>query len=124
MDWETEGAPAKSIQASNQSVPRQSARFELDVSLVARPTKNRSHVVRGRIFDLSCAGIRAVIAAELQVGDALELEFEIPYTSAVVLAEASIRWRQRYQYGLEFVRVSASDRERIDRACVALDLLR
>ncbi len=125
MGWETAGAQANSIPADDKSVQRRSStRFDLDMSLVARPRQSRSRVIQGRIIDLSCTGIRAVIAAELQVGDFLELEFGLPYTPSVVRLDATIRWRQYYQYGLEFMRVIASDREKINHTCVALDLLR
>ncbi len=124
MARETEGALSSSIQAGDQPDPRRLTRFDLDMSLVARHTRNRSRIIQGRIIDLCRDGIRAVIASELQVGDILALEFGLPYTSAIVQLEAVIRWRQHYQYGLEFVRVTDSDRERINQTCVALELLR
>src|SRR5208282_3393857 len=103
---------------------RRSRRFELDASLVIRPTNNRKRVIQGRVVDLSCSGISALIAAELAIGDVLELECGLPYTSEVARLEGTIRSREGYRYGLEFVGVIASDQTKIHRACVALMLLR
>ncbi len=125
MGWENAGEEANSILGGDESVQRRSsARFDLDMSLIARSKQNRSRVIQGRIIDLSCTGVRAVIAAELQAGEVLEVEFGLPYTSSVMRLGAAVRWRQHYQYGLEFMKVIASDREKIRHTCVALNLLR
>jgi len=115
---------AQSAQMGAPSDRRRSLRFELDASLVVRPTNNRKRVIQGRVVDLSCTGISALIAAELAIGDVLELECGLPYSSEVVRLEGAIRSREGYRYGLEFVGVIASDQEKINRACVALTLLR
>ena len=124
MGRKTSGLSVDSIQAGHPPDRRRSPRLDLDISLIARPTKNRSRVIQGRINDMSSSGISALIAAELHLGDVLELQFGLPYTSVVVLLEAAVRRREGYRYGLEFVRVIASDREKINKACVVLDLLR
>ena len=124
MDRETAGVRAQSAQSGAHPDRRRSPRFELDASLVVRPKNNRSRVIQGRVVDLSSAGIRAVVAAELTIGEVLELECMLPYTSAIVRLDAAICSRDGYRYGLEFVRVIASDREKINRACTALALLR
>jgi c-di-GMP-binding flagellar brake protein YcgR len=123
MDWKTEGALANLTLAGDPADRREWMRLDLDVSLVARPTKNRSRVIQGRIIDISCGGIRAAIAAALQVGDVLELEFNLPYTSVLVRPEAVVRYRTHYQYGLEFALLVAADQEKIEQACAVLALL-
>lgn len=125
MGWETAEPEANSIPGGDNSDQRRSStRFDLDMSLLARQRQNRSRVIQGRIMDLSCTGIRAAIAAELQAGEVLELEFVLPYSSAVMRLRAAVRWKQHYQYGLEFMNLIASDREKIHHICVALNLLR
>jgi hypothetical protein len=64
-----------------------------------------------------------MIAAELQLGEVVEVEFRLPYAAAGVLVQAAIRRRESYHYNLEFVHVSASDREKISRNCAAFALL-
>jgi PilZ domain len=88
------------------------------------PANNRSRIIQGRVLDLSCAGISVLIAADLPVGEVLELEFGLPYASVVVRLKAVVRSRQDYQYGLEFTHLSVADRVKIDQTCTALDLLR
>jgi c-di-GMP-binding flagellar brake protein YcgR len=123
MGTELVGPPANSIQASRQSERRRSARYGLDISLVARPANNRSRAIHGRVVDLSRGGLSALIAADLQPGEVIELKFELPYAATHVRLEAAIRRRESYQYSLEFMHVVASDQEKIDRTCAALSLL-
>jgi c-di-GMP-binding flagellar brake protein YcgR len=112
-----------SPQTSGRADRRQSIRHHLDTRLVARPTNKRSRTIHGRIIDLSQGGISAVIAADLQLGEVMELRFGLPYAATGVLLEAVIRRRESYQYSLEFTHVTAADRAKIDRTCAALLLL-
>ncbi len=123
MSGDTGRGAGNSAETGNYSDRRRSSRFDFDASLVVRPNKNASGSIQGRMIDLSCGGIRAMIAAELLIGDRLELEFRLPYTSAVVRPIAVVRSRKHYQYGLEFMLVVAADREKIDQTCVVLGLL-
>jgi hypothetical protein len=92
----------------------------MDMRLVVCPMKNRSRLIPARIVDLSCCGIRAVIGAELEPGEALELEFGLRDTTAVVRLVGIIRWREGCLYGMEFLFASAQDRERMCQAFAAL----
>jgi len=124
MGGEAEGQGAESRPITSQTNERATARYQLDASLVARPKKNRTRVIGGRIVDLSCAGVSALMAADLPVGEVLELHFKLPYAAAPVLIEAAIRYREGYRYGLEFVHVTASGQAMINRTCAALALLK
>ncbi len=108
----------------HKSDRRQAERYPMDAGLVARPTHNRSRVIRGRIVDLSRAGISAVMAADLQLGELLEVQFELPYAARPVQMKVSICNREGYRYGLGFVNVIASQQEVINRTCATLALLR
>jgi hypothetical protein len=120
MGWETESGQTIWVPTKHQSDRRQATRFDLDMRLVVRPTSNRSRLIPARIVDLSCGGIRAAIAADLENGETLELEFGLRHTTATVRLEGMVRWRDGYQYGLEFVFVTAADRERMSQAFAAL----
>ena len=65
-----------------------------------------------------------IAADDLRLGEALVLEFILPYVFTSVVLQAVIRRRDRYRYGLEFVNVTDSDQAKIDRASTALGLLR
>src|ERR1700676_4023297 len=101
MGSETEGLRAKSTPAGDHSDRRLFPRYQLDVGVVARPTNDRNRVIYGRLVDLSCGGVSAVIAANLQLGEVLELRFWLPYAAAKgLLLEAVIRSRESYRYSL------------------------
>ena len=120
MGIEAESGQSVWFPAENPRDRRRATRFDLDMRLMVRPANNRSRVIPARIIDLSCGGIRAAIAAELETGETLELEFGLRHTSAIVRLAGTIRWRDGYQYGLEFSFLSAQDRERMSQAFAAL----
>lgn len=120
MGWVTESGQMIWTPTKHQSDRRRATRFDLDMRLVVRPVDNRSRVIPARIIDLSCGGIRAAIAADLETGESVDLEFGLRHTSAVVRLSAAIRWRDGYQYGLEFMFVNAQDRERMSQAFAVL----
>ena len=99
---------------------RESTRFDYDVNMVARSTKNPGSAIPGCIIDLSCGGVKAVIAVELPLDETLELEFGLRHTSAFVRLQAVIRWRMGFQYGLEFLYRSESEHQRMRQAFAAL----
>jgi hypothetical protein len=123
MGCEAERVLVNSIHAGYLSDQRRSTRFDYDMRLITRPTNNRARLIPGRIIDVSCGGIKALLGAELQVGDVHELEFWLRDTSAVVRLNATIRWREGCQYGMEFMYATASEREKISQAFTALGLL-
>ncbi len=101
------------------SEQRQSPRFDHDMYLIAR-LANRGRAIAGRVIDMSFGGMKAELVAELEPEQALELEFGLRDTSAVVHLIAAIRWRKDRLYGLEFLYRSDSERARMKQAFAAL----
>jgi hypothetical protein len=122
MNEEMERGSADSIVMAYLSNQRRSARFAYDMRLAIRPLQNRRRIISGQIVDLSADGIRAEIAAELPMEEAVELEFWLRNTSAVMRLEAAVRWRKGRQYGLEFIHATASSREKMKQAFAALNI--
>jgi c-di-GMP-binding flagellar brake protein YcgR len=116
--------PAGPALPGGKSDRRQGERYPMDAGLVAHPAHNRNRVIRGRVVDLSRAGISAVMAADLEPGEVLEVQFGLPYAARPVQMKAAICNREGYRYGLEFVHVIASQQEMINRTCATLALLR
>ncbi len=85
--------------------------------LVAR-LANRGRAIAGRVIDMSFGGMKAELVAELEPEEALELEFGLRDTSAVVQLNAAIRWGRLY--GLEFLYRSDPERARMKQAFAAL----
>ena len=61
--------------------------------------------------DLSEAGIGALIAAELSLGEVFSLRFTLPNSSQSWEVRAVMRHRRGYHYGFEFLSLSAAQKE-------------
>ena len=67
----------------------------------------------GRCTDLSEAGVGAVVAGELAAGQPVAVELRLPNVGLPVRARALVRYQSRFRCGLEFVGLSAEQREMI-----------
>jgi|GEM_PF-2590473 hypothetical protein len=64
---------------------------------------DKYQTLQGRARDLSKAGIGLLIAAELKVGDVVELKFTLPGSTRAWEMRAVTRYGQGCQYGFEFL---------------------
>jgi hypothetical protein len=88
-------------------VPRRNPRFA--VAIPVDVTVLRSGVpdsVPGRSLNLSEGGLALVLAGELRRGEAVGIEFQLPYLSSAVKAKAVVRHEAQLNSGLEFVGLS------------------
>ena len=100
---------------------RQFPRFQLDVRILVHRFHNGAHVtVWGRSTTLGVEGIGATLTGEMEIGDVVGLEFSVPLSPHPVKLRASVRYRNGFQYGFEFLAVDGSQRQAIQRA---LDIL-
>lgn len=97
---------------SHAHKPRQYRRFALDSRIKVLPA-NRPLPLFGRTLGLSEAGISALLAADLEVGESVRLEFALPGTSRVLAVRALVRNRSGARYGFEFLSLSEEQRESI-----------
>ncbi len=67
----------------------------------------------GRCTDLSEAGVGAVVAGELAAGQQVAVELRLPNVSVPFRARALVRYQSRLRCGLEFLGLSAEQREMI-----------
>ncbi|HEX7422621.1 MAG TPA: TonB family protein [Terriglobales bacterium] len=67
----------------------------------------------GRCTDLSEAGVGAVVAGELAADQQVAVELRLPNVGVPVRARALVRYQSRLRCGLEFVGLSAEQREMI-----------
>jgi hypothetical protein len=103
---------ARTVEA--RSRPR--FKFEVDISIYSR-TCGR---LQGYTVDISESGIAAMLTVEAPSGEVLELDFTLPSGPVIILA--TVRQRNAFRYGFEFVD-TASLHELIRRACrdIAVD---
>jgi hypothetical protein len=64
---------------------------------------DKYQTLQGRARDLSKAGIGLLIAAELKVGDVVELKFTLPGSTRTWKIRAVTRYGRGCQYGFEFL---------------------
>jgi TonB family protein len=67
----------------------------------------------GRCTDISEAGVGAVVAGEMAVGQQVAVELRLPNVGVPVRARALVRYQSRLRCGLEFVGLSVEQREMI-----------
>jgi TonB family protein len=67
----------------------------------------------GRCIDITEAGLGAVIAGELAAAQQVAVELRLPNVGVPVRARAVVRYQSRYRCGIEFVGLSAQQREMI-----------
>lgn len=94
------------------STPRAFPRSLLDIRLVIRAKE----VLHGRTKDLGEGGLGAVIPGDIQIGDIVTLELQLPLSSEPLSLQAEVRYRQGFQYGFRFLHATDQQKELIRRA--------
>lgn len=103
---------------------RRWTRYAIDVQVRAVvKSAGQSRTLRGRGSDISIGGMALYMAADLVIGEVIELEVTLPYATAPFNACAVVRSRRSYQYGVEYVNLSPVARAGIQRACASLALV-
>lgn len=73
---------------------------------------------------MSEGGIQALVAAEMEAGEEVEIAITMPYYSSQPLTlPCVVRDRKGYNYGLEFLPANPGDHEVIAKACSVLALI-
>jgi hypothetical protein len=83
--------------------PRYRTNFPVAVELLLEKGYKR---LDGQCKDLSIAGIGALLAEELDMGEVLALTFSLPVSTVVWHVRAVLRHRRKYHHGLEFLSLS------------------
>ena len=97
---------------SSAHKPRRYRRFPLDARIaVVRSGQRRP--LYGRTLGISEAGVSALLATDLELGESVHLELVLPGTSRQLAVRAVIRNRSGARYGFEFLSLSEQQREAI-----------
>lgn len=100
---------------------RRFRRYKLDVPVrIITQSEFTTKITQGRGNELNEGGLAVQAGVELEVGDVVEVEFTPAYTGQPLRARASVRDRAGYRYGLEFLRETALDHERVEDIRTAL----
>jgi TonB family protein len=91
-----------------RNFPRQPLKVPLDlIALRSGVPEN----LPGRCTDVSEAGLGAVVAGEMAVGQQVAVELRLPNVAVPLRARALVRYQSRLCCGFEFVGLSAEQRE-------------
>ena len=103
---------------------RRAARYKLDVPLRVIVQKHGGSVIRdGRGTEISERGMRVMAGLELTVGESVEIEFTLPYSSEPIRVAGAVRNRAGYRYGCEFIMDGMVERKDVTRLRHALHAL-
>lgn len=113
---------------NNWVVERRWPRYRVDLRLKVALEKpgsgpgGRSYTF-GQGSDVSEGGMAAYIPAELNVGDVVGLEVNLPYCKEPISLRAEIRNRNGFRYGLEYVLISDEHKQLLRKTLGTLALL-
>jgi c-di-GMP-binding flagellar brake protein YcgR len=97
-------------------------RYRIDVRVVVKLRREPGGelLLRGRSTDISQSGMGVTLSGDLQPGEAVHMEFSLPFTREPLHLRAVVRRRNGLNYGVEFLTLSAAQRAAIERLCEPL----
>ncbi len=98
--------------AGKWPIDRKHPRFVVDLRLLVKAAT----MLHGRTKNISESGIAATVAGDINLGEAVELQFQLPGTTAPLTVHADVRYRQGFQYGFSFLNVGKEQVDTIRRA--------
>jgi hypothetical protein len=100
------------------SKARRFKRFGFDRRVVVLRNDDTQTQLRGRCDTISEGGIGVMLAGELDMGEAVNVELTLDGESPLVLA-AEVRNRKGFHHGLAFKMVTATQRKALNKAVAA-----
>ena len=105
--------PAPIARARNQRrFPRYP--FDVRVSVSVFRVEGLSHLW-GRSTELGADGIGCTLTGELEPGEVVSMEFQLPLSASALKLRAIVRYRHGLHYGFEFLTVTQEQRQSIQR---------
>ena len=110
-----------SFRRARKSHARRFIRYRTELPLVLKVLGRQGYVrVHGRCFELAEAGLGAVTAGELAVGEMVSVELSIPDMPEPITMRAVVRHRMGFLHGFEFVGLLPEQLEWIRKFCQGL----
>jgi len=99
-------------------------RYPLDVPIrVIVQTPEKTKLYDGRGNELSEGGMAVTAGVELKAEDTIAIEFTPPYAANPIRVRGTVRNRQGYRYGVEFLVAGVEELEQVDRLKILLQTL-
>ncbi len=103
---------------------RRSPRYLIDMSIrVGVRCTGGLKPVFGRGHDLNDYGMAVFVPVELGIGEYVELDVTLPYSTQPLKLRAVVRNRRSFTYGVEFTNLTPAQQAAIERACRSLSLV-
>jgi len=93
------------------TLPRAHSRYLLDLRIVVRAKET----FIGRTKDIAEGGLGATIPGNINVGEIVELELQLPDAKEPLKTKAEVRYRKGFQYGLKYLQITEQQKEMIRR---------
>lgn len=100
------------------TLPRANPRFLLDLRLVVKAKET----LLGRTKDIAEGGLGATIPGNIDIGEIVELELQLPETDEPLKLKAEVRYCKGFQYGFRFLHATEQQRELIRRTTHTLHM--
>jgi TonB family protein len=106
------GHPTSGFSGVRRRIPRYSVAIPVDITVLR---SGAPASIPGRSLDLGEGGVAAVLAAELQLGEWVAVEFQLPNASQSLQTKAVVRHHNQLRCGFEFLGLSGDQRSMIQR---------
>ena len=106
------GHPASGFSGVRRRIPRYSVAIPVDITVLR---SGAPASIPGRSLDLGEGGVAAVLAAELQLGEWVAVEFQLPNATQALQTKAVVRHHNQLRCGFEFLGLSGDQRSMIRR---------
>ncbi len=106
------GQPLSAISGVRRRIPRYAVAIPVDITVLR---SGAPASIPGRSLDLGEGGVAAMLAAELQLGEWVGVEFLLPNAGQTLQAKAVVRHHNQLRCGFEFLGLSGDQRSMIRR---------
>jgi TonB family protein len=106
------GRPSSGFSGVRRRIPRYSVAIPVDITVLR---SGAPASIPGRSLDLGEGGVAAVLAAELQLGEWVAVEFLLPNAGHAFQTKAVVRHHNQLRCGFEFLGLSGDQRSMIRR---------
>jgi TonB family protein len=104
------GHPLSGLSGVRRRIPRYPVAIPVDITVLRSGT---TASIPGRSLDLGEGGVAAVLAAELQLGEWVGVQFQLPNAAQALQTKAVVRHHNQLRCGFEFQGLSPDQRSMI-----------
>jgi hypothetical protein len=107
---------------SNSEKDRRWRRLKTDIALRVKAWRGGAfQTVEGRGSDVSQGGMALSVSTELQIGETVTLEVNLPFSEHPLMLTGVVRNLEGPNYGMEFIGLRDQQRDLIARLCESLE---